>query len=63
MLKNLVYMVVLFRLLPGAVPSFNTLAQAAEHDHLYPQASPPEHPPSPEGDASFSDKFENSEQV
>ena len=57
------YILILFRLLPGAVPSYNTLAQAAELDHLYQQASLPEHQPSSEGDMSFSDKLDNFEQV
>ena len=45
------------------MPTINTLAQAAELDHLYPEASPPQHPPSPEGELSFSDNLENSEKV
>ena len=56
-------MLVLVRLLPGAVPTINTLAQAAEHDHLYPDASPPQHPPSSEDEMSFSDNLENSDKV
>ena len=58
-------MLVLVRLLPGAVPTINTLARAAELDHLYPEASPPQHPPSSEGEGelSFSDNLENSEKV